>query len=79
MFQQQLCLTPPAQMHEPRLWVRRLVIWEKPGEPPLRDVPLRPGLNIVWTPDDNGIGHGVGKTLFCRLLRYCLGEDKFAP
>ena len=66
-------------MHEPRLWVRRLVIWEKPGEPPLRDVPLRPGLNIVWTPDDNGIGHGGGKTLFCRLLRYCLGEDKFAP
>jgi predicted nucleic acid-binding Zn-ribbon protein len=79
MFQQQLCLTPPAQMREPRLWVRRLVIWEKPGEPPLQDVPLRPGLNIVWTPDDNGIGHGGGKTLFCRLLRYCLGEDKFAP
>lgn len=66
-------------MHEPRLWVKRLVIWEKPGEQPLRDVPLRPGLNIVWTPDDNGIGHGGGKTLFCRLLRYCLGEDKFAP
>ncbi|CEI15172.1 putative chromosome segregation SMC protein [Pseudomonas aeruginosa] len=79
MFQQKLCLTPPAHMHEPRLWVKRLVIWEKPGEQPLRDVPLRPGLNIVWTPDDNGIGHGGGKTLFCRLLRYCLGEDKFAP
>lgn len=24
-------------------------------------------------------GHGAGKTLFCRLLRYCLGEDQFAP
>ena len=24
-------------------------------------------------------GHGSGKTLFCRLLRYCLGEDRFAP
>ncbi|WP_236872516.1 chromosome segregation protein SMC [Burkholderia pseudomallei] len=79
MFEQQLCITPPSQMQEPRLWVKRLVIWEKPGDPPLQDVPLRPGLNIVWTPDDNGIGHGGGKTLFCRLLRYCLGEDKFAP
>ncbi|CAJ4798164.1 ATPase involved in DNA repair [Burkholderia pseudomallei] len=79
MFEQQLCITPPAQMQEPRLWVKRLAIWEKPGDPPLQDVPLRPGLNIVWTPDDNGIGHGGGKTLFCRLLRYCLGEDKFAP
>src|SRR5690606_33841469 len=25
------------------------------------------------------IGHGAGKTLFCTLLRYCLGEDSFAP
>ena len=25
------------------------------------------------------MGHGGGKTLFCRLLRYCLGEDRFAP
>ncbi len=33
----------------------------------------------MWTPDDTSIGHGGGKTLFCRLLRYCLGEDKFAP
>jgi len=27
---------------------------------------------------DAGSGHGAGKTLFCRLLRYCLGEDTFA-
>lgn len=25
------------------------------------------------------MGHGGGKTTFCRLLRYCLGEDSFAP
>ena len=24
------------------------------------------------------IGHVSGKTLFCRLLRYCLGEQRFA-
>lgn len=49
---------------------------------------VRPGLNIVWSPDgaddaasagqENAIGHGSGKTLFCRMIRYCLGEDRFA-
>jgi hypothetical protein len=44
---------------------------------------------VVWSPDpqDRGpsenatsvLGHGSGKTLFCRLVRYCLGEDRFAP
>jgi hypothetical protein len=72
---------------EPRLWVRRIVLWEKPGEI-IRDIPLRRGLNILWSPDpgaaladlgrDAGSGHGAGKTLFCRLLRYCLGEDTFS-
>jgi hypothetical protein len=72
---------------EPRLWVRRIVIWEKLGEI-IRDIHLRRGLNIIWSPDpgaaladlgrDAGSGHGAGKTLFCRLLRYCLGEDTFS-
>lgn len=72
----------------PRFWVRRLVIWEKPGTL-LREIVLRPGLNIIWSPDpaDQGLtqdsasvlGHGSGKTLFCRLLRYVLGEDRFSP
>ena len=72
---------------EPRLWVRRIVLWEKPGEI-IRDIRLRRGLNIIWSPDpgaaladlgrDAGSGHGAGKTLFCRLLRYCLGEDTFS-
>ncbi len=44
---------------------------------------LRPGLNVIWSPDggdaaDGVIGHGSGKTMFCRLLRYCLGEARFA-
>ena len=72
---------------EPRLWVRRIVLWEEPGEI-IRDIRLRRGLNIIWSPDpgakqaelglDAGSGHGAGKTLFCRLLRYCLGEDTFS-
>lgn len=76
-----------AARNEPRLWVRRLVIWSKPEEI-LQDVPLRRGLNIIYSPDPGtaeatlgqkgGSGHGVGKTLFCRFLRYCLGEDTFA-
>lgn len=80
-------ITLDGAQREPRVWVRRLVIWEKPGEI-IRDIPLRRGLNVIWSPDpgasqaalgqDAGSGHGAGKTLFCRLLRYCLGEDTFS-
>lgn len=78
-FRQELELRPPPDASGPRLWVRRLVIWKEPGGEIIREIGLRPGLNIIWTPDDRGIGHGGGKTLFCRLLRYCLGEDRYAP
>lgn len=80
-------LSPPEGRKEPRLWVRRLVIWNDQAQAPIRDITLRPGLNIVWSPDggdqgSNGaadfIGHGGGKTLFCRLVRYCLGEPRYA-
>jgi hypothetical protein len=81
-------IKPEQGRTEPRFWVRRLVIWEKPGTL-LREIKLRPGLNIIWSPDpaDRGttqesesvLGHGSGKTLFCRLLRYVLGEDRFSP
>ncbi|WP_439361597.1 chromosome segregation protein SMC [Bradyrhizobium sp. DASA03007] len=85
----QLLTVSPAEGFEgPRLWVRRLVIWKEPGGEKVRDIELRPGLNIVWSPDGaddaalagqtNAVGHGSGKTLFCRLIRYCLGEDRFA-
>ena len=81
-------IQPEAERSEPRLWIRRLVIWSKPGIV-LREITLRPGLNILWAPDPADLpggsdgqaapGHGSGKTLFCRLIRYCLGEDRFAP
>ena len=66
----------------PRLWVRRLAIFRDP-QTIIRDVPLKPGLNIIWTPDMSSSGsralaHGSGKTTFCRLLRACLGEPGYA-
>ena len=82
-----LSVTLPPGGEQPALWVRRLTIWKEPGVP-VRSIELRPGLNFIWSPDpaDVGgrgeageLGHGAGKTLFCRLLRYCLGEDRFAP
>ena len=54
-----LSLTVPAGLKEPRLWVRRLAIWEAPGGQKIRDIALRPGLNIIWSPDgldDSGAG-----------------------
>jgi hypothetical protein len=71
----------PLSRNGPRLWVRRLVIWEKRDAAPVRDIALRTGLNIVWSPDSDAagspMGHGGGKTSFCRLIRYCLGEESF--
>ena len=83
LFESKLELTPPTGAAGPRLWVRRLAVWKEPGEKPIRDIHLRPGLNIIWSPDgaeaDGGsIGLGAGKTLFCRLLGYCMGEGRFA-
>lgn len=81
-----LTVKPASGVTQPALWVRRLTIWRGPGDA-VRNVELRPGLNFVWSPDPadvqgqrqaGDLGHGAGKTLFCRLLRYCLGEDRFA-
>lgn len=75
-------LKPAAGRVEPRLWVRRLIIWEKPGKQ-IRNVELKRGLNVVWSPGNGSRqgrpGHGGGKTTFCRLLRYCLGESSYGP
>lgn len=77
-------LKPEAGRVQPRLWIRKFMIW-KDRSTVIREVKLRPGLNIVWSPDPadqkgdaSALGHGSGKTLFCRLLRYCLGEDRYA-
>jgi hypothetical protein len=64
-----------------RLWIRRLAILKDPRTV-IRDVPLKPGLNIIWAPDMSSSGsralaHGSGKTTFCRLLRACLREPGY--
>jgi hypothetical protein len=76
-------LTCPAGREEPSVWIRRIVIWHDVGLEPVRTVALGRGLNIVWSPTGPGpdavtTGHAAGKSLFCRLVRYCLGEASFA-
>lgn len=72
---------------EPDVWVRRLAIFEQINPEPkvIRDVSLTKGLNIVWAeePEDDDsdaeiAGHSAGKTTFCRLLRYVLGEKTYS-
>jgi hypothetical protein len=72
---------------EPDVWVRRLVLFSRltPKPEVIRDIPLHRGLNIVWaeepdSPSDTSdiAGHSAGKTTFCRLLRYVLGEKTYA-
>lgn len=72
----------PEGRDGPRLWIRRLALW-KDATTLLRDIELREGVNIIWSPDlsTNEAGatpHGSGKSTFCRLIRYCLGERHFA-
>lgn len=71
---------------EPQLWVRRFAILrnDDPETPAVRDFGLAQGVNIVWAREDEKddantpiTGHSAGKTTFCRLLRYCLGEKTY--
>jgi hypothetical protein len=56
----------------------------------IQDIRLRRGLNILWAPPSPPIaegdapanrltGHSAGKTTFCRMIRYLLGESRFGP
>lgn len=72
---------------EPLFWVRELRLlskWVDGESEEIRRVRLRKGLNVVWsspTPvaadaDQRISGHASGKSTFCRMLRYVLGEEK---
>ena len=83
---------PAPDRPEPMVWVRELLVLRelKEGDEFVqRRISLRRGLNILWSKPfsdgqapgklfDSGLsGHAAGKTTFCRLLRYILGEPSF--
>jgi len=84
-------LLPDSQRPEPVVWVRQLAILKRlePGDVNrVRRIKLHLGLNILWAPPEDSTaevvlygdglsGHASGKTLFCRLLRYLLGEPNY--
>ena len=81
-----LSLAPAAGRAEPALWVSKLAVykdWPPSNDTLLRQViELHRGLNILWAQPTGSTsevsrlaGHGAGKTTFCRLIRYVLGED----
>jgi len=81
-----LSLAPAKGREEPALWVSKLAVYK--DWPPSKDtllrqvIELRRGLNILWAQPSGSTneaarlaGHGAGKTTFCRLIRYVLGEE----
>jgi hypothetical protein len=89
-FEQTFRLQPAAESQAPKFWIRRIqVLRELRSEPDalIRNVTLRRGLNIIWAPPDasrkaelfeSGVaGHTAGKSTFCRLVRFALGEATF--
>jgi hypothetical protein len=77
-------LKPLAERPSPAVWVHKLAVyskWPPSPETRLREVELRRGLNVIWArpAGENAAasrlaGHGAGKTMFCRLIRYVLDE-----
>ncbi len=67
---------PTTSHARPRLWVETLWLLDSlTAQQPLREIPLRRGLNLIVSPPGTGsAGHGVGKTAFCQLLRFVLDD-----
>lgn len=88
LFEKRDWLSPNAP-REPMLWIQQMrLLYRFDSDPSaeIRRVILHRGLNIVWAkpanPDESdpaarGRGHDVGKTSFCRLIRYLLGEEHY--
>ena len=69
-----------AKRTQPRLWVKELAVYKdfKP-DAEMRHITLHPGLNIVWAKDSESgaSGHAAGKSTFCRMLRYLIGDVSY--
>jgi uncharacterized protein YydD (DUF2326 family) len=81
-----LSLLPAKGREEPAVWIYKLAVYKSwPPRPDslLRQVfELRRGLNILRANTTGATneasrlaGHGAGKSTFCRLLRYVLGDE----
>jgi hypothetical protein len=81
-----LRLSPVPDRDEPAVWISKIAVygdWPPSSETLLRQViELRRGLNILRASTTGATnqasrlaGHGAGKTTFCRLIRYVLGEE----
>ncbi len=66
----------------PDIWFERVVLYRDMSKEPIQDIALKKGLNVIRAGDDFArediSGHGTGKTTFCRMLRYLLGEPTYA-
>jgi len=76
---------PEPAATEPPVWVRRLSLIRtvEPEVDVIREIPFELGLNLILTKEppansDEALGHDVGKTLLTRLIRYLLGEARYA-
>lgn len=71
---------PPVTRKEPRLWVKSFAVYsELKPDKCIRRVTLKKGLNIIWAKnsESGASGHAAGKSTFCRMLRYLLGDSSF--
>ena len=70
----------PVDRTEPRFWVKDFGFFtESKHESEVRRISLRRGLNIIWAKESEqgASGHAAGKSTFCRLLRYLIGDTSF--
>lgn len=81
----------PTGRPDPLVWVSELHFlrdFDASEASLLRKIRLRRGLNVLWAPpapeglenrlgDGQITGHTAGKTTFCRMIRYLLGEQRF--
>jgi hypothetical protein len=85
-------IRPDSSRQYPTVWVKQLILLKRfnpAQENIIRQIKLHQGINILWAKPEKRTkkpklgqrgtaGHASGKTLFCRFVRYILGEKKFA-
>ena len=85
-------IAPDPSRENPVVWVKELILlknFDPAKQNIIQHIRLHRGINILWAKPEKRTkkpklgqrgtsGHASGKTLFCRLVRYVLGEKKFA-